>query len=71
MTDARQLGPAGRVLLWVLGTALFLSIAILPYYMYFEFAADSTTRWTVAASTAFIILLLWLAAAYGPLKTPR
>jgi hypothetical protein len=71
MTETRKLGPAGRVLLWVLGSALFLSIAILPYYMYFDFAAESTTRWTVAASTAFITLLLWLAVAYGPLKTPR
>jgi hypothetical protein len=71
MTETRKLGPAGRVLLWVLGSALFLSIAILPYYMYFDFAGESTTRWTVAASTAFITLLLWLAVAYGPLKTPR
>ena len=49
MTDTQQLGSAGRLLLWVLGTALFLSIAILPYYMYFQFAAESTTRMTVAA----------------------
>ena len=69
MTDTQQLGSAGRLLLWVLGTALFLSIAILPYYMYFQFAADSTTRMTVAAVTAVILLLLWLATAYGPLKT--
>ena len=58
-----------RLLLWVLGTALFLSIAILPYYMYFQFAAESTTRMTVAATAAVILLLLWLATAYGPLKT--
>ena len=69
MTDTQQLGSAGRLLLWVLGTALFLSIAILPYYMYFQFAAESTTRMTVAATTAVILLLLWLATAYGPLKT--
>ena len=69
MTDTQQLGSAGRLLLWVLGTALFLSIAILPYYMYFQFAAESTTRMTVAATSAVILLLLWLATAYGPLKT--
>ena len=69
MTDTQQLGSAGRLLLWVLGTALFLSIAILPYYMYFQFAAESTTRMTVAAPAAVILLLLWLATAYGPLKT--
>ena len=71
MTDSQQLGLAGRLLLWVLGTALFLSIAILPYYMYFQFAAESTTRMTVAAVAAVILLLFWLATAYGPLKTRR
>ena len=69
MTDTQQPGLAGRLLFWVLGTALFLSIAILPYYMYFRFAAESTTRMTVAAVTGVILLLLWLATAYGPLKT--
>ncbi len=69
MTKTQQLGLTGRLLFWVLGTALFLSIAILPYYMYVQFAADSTTRMTVAATTAVVLLLLWLATAFGPLKT--
>lgn len=69
MTDTQQPGLAGRLLFWVLGTALFLSIAILPYYMYFQFATESTTRMTVAAVTGVILLLVWLATAYGPLKT--
>ena len=69
MTDTQQPGLAGRLLFWVLGTALFFAIAILPYYMYFEFATESTTRMTVAAVTAVVLLLLWLAATFGPLKT--
>ena len=69
MTDAQQMSLTGRVLLWVLGSALFLSIAILPYYMYFQFAAESTTRMTVAAVIGVILLLFWLATTYGPLKT--
>ena len=69
MTDTQEFGTAGRILLWILGTALFLSIAILPYYMYFEFASESTTRMTVAAVTGVILALFWLATAYGPLKT--
>lgn len=68
MTDTKQLRPAGRLLFWVLGTALFLTIAILPYYMYFQFATESTTRMTVAAVTGVILLLMWLGTAYGPLK---
>lgn len=68
MTDTKQLRPAGRLLFWVLGTALFLTIAILPYYMYFQFATESTTRMTVAAVTGVILLLIWLGTAYGPLK---
>ena len=69
MTNTQQVGPVGRLLFWVLGTALFLSIVILPYYMFFQFAAESTTRMTVAAVIAVIFLLLWLATAFGPLKT--
>ena len=69
MTETQQLSLGGQLLLWVLGTVLFLTIAILPYYMYFQFAAESTTRMTVAATAAVILLLLWLATAYGPLKT--
>jgi len=55
----------------VLGTALFLDIAILPYAMYFQFAADFTVHVTVLATTTVILLLLWLATAFGPLKTPQ
>ena len=69
MNDTQRLGPAAQLLLWVLGTALFCTIAILPYYMYFQFATESTTRMTVAAVSAVIVLLLWLATAFGPLKT--
>ena len=60
----------GRLVVWVLGTALFLSIAILPYYLYFGFAADSTTRLAFLAGTANIFLLLWFAKTFGALKTP-
>ena len=69
MTNTHQMGLAGRLLFWVLGTALFLCISILPYYMYFQFATESTTRMTVAGVIGVIFLLLWLATAYGPLKT--
>ena len=69
MTNTQQPGPAGRLLFWILGTVLFLAIAILPYYMYFQFATESTTRMTVAATVAVLFLLLWLATTYGPLKT--
>ena len=69
MSDTRHVSLAGRLLFWVLGTALFLAIAILPYYMYFEFASEATTRMTVATVVGVIFLLIWLATAYGPLKT--
>ena len=71
MTNTQQPALAGRLLFWVLGTALFLSIAILPYYMHFQFTPESTVRITVATVTAVILLLLWLATAFGPLKTQR
>jgi hypothetical protein len=71
MTDTQQLGLTGRIVLLVLGTALFLDLAILPYAMYFQFAADFTVHVTVLATTTVILLLLWLATAFGPLKTPQ
>ena len=61
----------GRLALWILGIALFLSIAILPYRMYFQFAPEPATRITVMAVTANIFLLLWFATTFGPLKTHR
>ena len=59
----------GRLVSWLLGIALFLSIAILPYYMYFGFAAESATRITFLATAADIFLLLWFAMTFGSLKT--
>ncbi len=71
MTDTPQLGSAGRLVLWVLGSALFLDIAILPYWLYMDYAVDSTVYMTVGGATAVTILLLWLATTFGPLKTRR
>ncbi len=59
----------GRLALWVLGSALFLAIAILPYRMYFQFATEPATRITVLAVTTDIFLLLWFATTFGSLKT--
>ena len=71
MTDTPQLGSAGRLVLWVLGSALFLDIAILPYWLSTDYAVDSTVYMTVGGATAVTILLLWLATTFGPLKTRR
>ena len=70
MSDTQQPGLAARLLFWVLCTALFFVIALLPHAMgMWWFAAESTVITTVLGSTALILLLLWLATAYGPLKT--
>ena len=59
----------GRLAMWVLGIALVLSIAILPYRMYFQFATEPATRITVLAVTVNIFVLLWFATTFGSLKT--
>ncbi len=69
MTNTQQLGPAGRLTLWVLGTALFLDIAILPYWLYMDYAEDATVYTTVGISTTVVLLAIWLATSFGPLKT--
>ncbi len=72
MTDTQQLGLTGRLLFWVLGTALFFAIALLPHAMgMWWYAAESTIVKTVLGSTAVILLLLWLATVCGPLKMRR
>ena len=68
MADTHQLSPGGRLLFWILGTALFFIIAILPYAMYMRFAADVTVRVTVIASATVVLMLLWLTTTFGPLK---
>ena len=69
MTETQQLSPAGRITLWVLGTLLFLDIAIYPYYLYMEFAQDSELYTKVGIATVALFGLIWLATAFGPLKT--
>ena len=72
MTDTQQLGPAGRVLFWVLGAALFFVIALLPHAMgMWWYSAESTVLKAVLGSTAVILLLFWLATVFGPLKPRR
>ena len=71
MTNTQQPGLAGRVLFYILGTALFLVIAILPYAMFMRFAADSTVRTTVPVATGVILFLFWIATVFGPLSTRR
>jgi len=69
MTDSEKLSPAGRLTLWVLGTLLFLAISIYPYYLYMEFASDSEVYTKFGFATVGITALIWLATAFGPLKT--
>ena len=37
MTESGQLSPVGRLTLWVLGGALFLDIAVVPYWLYMDY----------------------------------
>lgn len=68
MTDTQQLGLAGRLFLWILGTALFFVIALLPYAMYMRFATESTVHVTVLAMTGVIFMVLWITTTFGPLR---
>ena len=62
----------GRLLFWVLGAALFFVIALLPNAMgMWWYAAESTVIEAVLGSTAVILLLVWFATVFGPLKTRR
>ena len=69
MNDTQQLGPAGRLLFWILGSLLFVVIALLPYKLYMDFADDYTVRTTVLTWVAILLGLVWLGTNYGQLKT--
>ena len=69
MNDTQQLGPAGRLLFWILGSLLFVVIALLPYKLYMDFADDYTVRTTVFTWVAVLFGLIWLGTNYGQMKT--
>lgn len=69
MTNTHELGPAGKLTLTFFLVAIFLDIAILPYYLYMDFAPDSKVYMAVGGTTAVLAIGLWLATAFGPLKT--
>ena len=59
----------GRFLFWILGTALFFAVGLLPWAMYMQYATDATVRAGVFGVTANIFLLLCFATTFGPLQT--
>ena len=71
MTDTRQLGPAGRLLFWILGSTLFFVIALLPYMILMDYTLplDYPLRAPVLPWVVIVFALLWLATTYGQMKT--
>lgn len=69
MTNRQELGPVGKLTLAFFLAAIFIDVAILPYYLYMDYAADATVYKVVGGTTAFLVVGLWLATAFGPLKT--
>ena len=53
----------------MLGGALFLDIAVVPYWFYMDYEFTGSVPIRVGVSAAIILVLLWLATAFGPLKT--
>ena len=71
MTNTQELGPAGKLTLTFFLVAIFLDIVVLPYYLYMDFAPDATVYTWVGGCTVVLVVALWLATAFGPLKTTR
>ena len=69
MTETQQLGLAGRLLLWMTGIAIFGVIALLPYYLFMQFATDYVVHITVLSCVGVIALVLVVATIFGPLRT--
>ena len=56
-----------RVIFWVLGTALFLSIGLLPNVLYSRYLGGTTVHLITYPTVGVVILLLWIASKY---RTP-
>lgn len=69
MTETQQLGPAGRLLLWTAGIAIFVVVALLPYALFMRFATDYVVHVTVLSCVATIALVLLVGTIFGPLRT--
>ena len=69
MTETQQLGLAGRLLLWMVGAAIFVVIALLPYALFMRFATDYVVHVTVLSCVGVIALVLVVATIFGPLRT--
>lgn len=71
MPKNQQLGPAGRLLFWILAGLLFFVIALLPYSLMMDYTLplDYPVRTTVFTSAAVVFVLLWFATTYGQMKT--
>ena len=62
MSNQRNL--TDRVIFWVLGTALFLSIGLLPNVLYSRYLDGMTVHLYTYATVAVVFLLLWIASKY-------
>ena len=69
MTETQQLGLGGRMLLWVVGIAIFVVIALLPYALFMRFATDYVVHVTILSCLGVILLVLVVGTIFGPLRT--
>ena len=59
-----------RVVLWVLGTALFLSISLLPNVLFSRYLVAGTVHMIVLPTCAVVLLLLWVASRFRAPDNP-
>jgi len=59
MAESNPPSPVSRIAFMVLGSALFLSIAVLPNYMLTRFYTGGQVHATVVALVAVLFALIW------------
>ena len=60
-----QSSKVGRIIFWILGGALFLTIALLPNLLLAWFYTGGTAHMIVVSIAAVAIGLLWGSQAFG------
>ena len=64
--SASQIPLVSRVLFWILGTALFLTISLLPNLLLAWFYTGGRVHAIVVPITAAIGALIWVTSKFSP-----
>ena len=64
MSDTPDARLLDRIIFWILGTALYLVIGVVPPILAATFSADSTIRMVMYGGPLVLVSLVWAASTF-------